>query len=995
MGITKDIIEAEFRTTGGSKVQKEMSEVQKNIALINNENEKLRVSKAKLEAQNKKGSAEWKKVNAQITENNKKLVANKGQLKVLQSQMKVTDMTTKQLKNNIFRLNKELDNTSKTVNRSRWDRLNKELKESQQQFDKLKGKTNSASKSMSSLKGVASTFLPVASVAGFITVVKSATTELFALTKQMQGDSVRSATVFGNELGYVEEEAAKVAAQMGLTNREFVASAAATADLLIPLGFTREESAKMSTELQGLSGALDEWTAGQHGAAQVSEILTKAMLGENEQLKQLGISIQMDSKEFKDLVKVKQEATGATTAQAKAMATLELITTKSADAQAAYNQEGNKLLRMQKSIRVGWQNMKESVIDYFKEDPVDKVRKEQVELNVLANKIFQANIKQEERVELINKMKALYPEYLGMIDAEKITNEELTLRLKDVNEEYANNIILMQEQQKVREQQEATDQKRKEAAEFEARLLRTQAKLGLKLQLTEELRGKTVDEQYQLLVKYVDKNKDLIENYDSIAVGMRVMNKNMADYKHTLKDVQSEEEQLNKIQEDKAKLLNALGVSEANPTTKSATTPATTTPTADPTTPDKVKLPTIKISEDDIEKEMAKLQDKEIEEYLKGVDRMRAIQEQYGLASAATVNEQALAEIRKLRDDKIITEQEYADAEKAIRENSLQEQIDRNLRYRMLQEENKLIELEAEELSYQERLAQEEIRYQEALSLEDQRYAIEVERAKGQKELLLELEIEHKDKLINVENTYTQRKADVIARQNAIEKGRLQIASAVADGIAQVVGEESALGKAALITKQGLALAAATIDLTRGLSATAAVGFPQNVPLIAAFIGQTAGFISTIKNATANTSSLGSRQEGGYAETGASDSEAKGIYHANEFIGNADSVRNPSVKQAYDIIDVAQKNGNISTLNLAQAMSAAVPGRQSGGYANESASSAPTTVNIPPELTEALIQNTQVMRKIQAEGVLGRWEWQTYKDGKQKMEDLEQDVGIS
>lgn len=83
----------------------------------------------------------------------------------------------------------------------------------------------------------------------------------------------------------------------------------------------------------------------------------------------------------------------------------------------------------------------------------------------------------------------------------------------------------------------------------------------------------------------------------------------------------------------------------------------------------------------------------------------------------------------------------------------------------------------------------------------------------------------------------------------------------------------------------------------------------------------------------------GSKQSGGFAETAASDSTPMGTYHANEFIGSAPSARNPSIRQVYNIIDLAQKQGRVATLNLPAVMASMgmLPnGRQSGGFASSS-----------------------------------------------------------
>lgn len=95
---------------------------------------------------------------------------------------------------------------------------------------------------------------------------------------------------------------------------------------------------------------------------------------------------------------------------------------------------------------------------------------------------------------------------------------------------------------------------------------------------------------------------------------------------------------------------------------------------------------------------------------------------------------------------------------------------------------------------------------------------------------------------------------------------------------------------------------------------------------IAAIVAQTIGQIS------------GSKKEGGYSNSGA-DSEPDGIYHKNEFIASAPAVRNPTVKPILDIINLAQKNGTIATLNLPAVLGSG--GRQSGGYSGGSTSSSP------------------------------------------------------
>ena len=89
------------------------------------------------------------------------------------------------------------------------------------------------------------------------------------------------------------------------------------------------------------------------------------------------------------------------------------------------------------------------------------------------------------------------------------------------------------------------------------------------------------------------------------------------------------------------------------------------------------------------------------------------------------------------------------------------------------------------------------------------------------------------------------------------------------------------------------------------------------------------------------TKKSGSKQSGGFAETSASDSTPMGTYHANEFIGSASTVRNPSIRKVYQIIDLAQKQGKAATLNLPAVMASmgmGATGMQAGGFASASSS---------------------------------------------------------
>jgi TP901 family phage tail tape measure protein len=72
----------------------------------------------------------------------------------------------------------------------------------------------------------------------------------------------------------------------------------------------------------------------------------------------------------------------------------------------------------------------------------ETLSKEQIELNRLVLAINDANDKYGVRSSLIKELQEKYPAFLGNLDAEKVSNEELKLRLADVNAEYTKKIFL-------------------------------------------------------------------------------------------------------------------------------------------------------------------------------------------------------------------------------------------------------------------------------------------------------------------------------------------------------------------------------------------------------------------------------------------------------------------------------------------------------------------------------------------------------------------------
>jgi hypothetical protein len=242
------------------------------------------------------------------------------------------------------------------------DKYNEKVKELQGLNGLLKDHRNNlktTSSTYDKLKTGATRFLGAAAAAFAADSIVRYGSELFKLGAEMEVLTAKAETVFGMALPLVNKAAEDNANAMGLTISQYTDAAAAIGDLLVPMGFTRDEAANVSVELTNLSGALSEWTGGQVTATQVSDILGKAILGERESLKQLGISIKEADVSARLAAKGLDNLTGASLEQAKAAATLELITEKSVDAQNAFAEGADTNIRKMAELQARFESVRE------------------------------------------------------------------------------------------------------------------------------------------------------------------------------------------------------------------------------------------------------------------------------------------------------------------------------------------------------------------------------------------------------------------------------------------------------------------------------------------------------------------------------------------------------------------------------------------------------------------------------------------------------------
>lgn len=134
-----------------------------------------------------------------------------------------------------------------------------------------------------------------------------------------------------------------------------------------------------------------------------------------------------------------------------------------------------------------------------------------------------------------------------------------------------------------------------------------------------------------------------------------------------------------------------------------------------------------------------------------------------------------------------------------------------------------------------------------------------------------------------------------------------------------------------------------------------------------------AGIVASAQIVTVASQVQPAFYKGGFTDTAFDDKKTAGVVHANEFVGSAAAVRNPSVKQFFDVIDYAQRTGAIQSLNLPAITSLGTHKAFSkGGYTSESVNT-PVAPIVPDDVLSVIRANTKAIADLQAHGVTGKW----------------------
>jgi hypothetical protein len=201
------------------------------------------------------------------------------------------------------------------------EKINRQLVKAEKNSRKLNDRLKEQEKRFRGLRSQAKKF----AVAG-AAMTAAVTLPALMMSKSMikaASDAEETANKFNAVFKQIAPEANKTADEFaqkfslaGSTARKMIGD---TGDLLVGFKFASKQALDLSTTVTKLALDLDSFQNFEGGVEGASRAITKALLGETESMKSLGVSIQQNTKEFRQQIKTVMATEKVTQRQAKAL----------------------------------------------------------------------------------------------------------------------------------------------------------------------------------------------------------------------------------------------------------------------------------------------------------------------------------------------------------------------------------------------------------------------------------------------------------------------------------------------------------------------------------------------------------------------------------------------------------------------------------------------------------------------------------------------------
>ena len=404
-------------------------------------NKEVKKSLRELEKAGKQTGESYTRLSAELAENNKKLATNREMTKKLSLQMGVTNMTMTQLKRHAADLQKQLDNTSEALHPEEYAKLNAQLTETKNRMNELKGVGKQVEMDLGKLVKSSATgaaflgnfYMKLAELAGtaFMWGI-----DILKQSKEMaaSADGITRAFNGLDQPGLLQN--LRAATKGTVSDLELMKAAVKAKDFQIPL----EDLGKYLQFAQ-----LKAQQTGESVEFLTESIVTGLGRQSVQILDNLGLSaseINAEVSKTGDFMQGVANIVEKQLAQAgeQYVSAADKVQQRSVTLQNIQLSIGQRFLSMSQGIDSVWTGILKAVDKFVAIPAEQKIRVERQEVNQLAGAILSASGNTEVRDKLIKEMNQKYPDFLRNLDLEKLTNEQLITRLRDVNQEYTKRI---------------------------------------------------------------------------------------------------------------------------------------------------------------------------------------------------------------------------------------------------------------------------------------------------------------------------------------------------------------------------------------------------------------------------------------------------------------------------------------------------------------------------------------------------------------------------
>ena len=404
-------------------------------------NKEVKKSLRELEKAGKQTGEAYTRLSAELTENNKKLATNREMTKKLSLQMGVTNMTMTQLKRHAADLQKQLDNTSEALHPEEYAKLNSQLTETKNRMNELKGVGKQVEGELAQI---------VKSRGVFIAMWGNIYAKLAEVGSQLLGQGIDFVKQ-GKEMAASADGITRAfngLDQPGLLQNLRAATQGTVSDLELMKAAVKAKDFQIPLEDLGKYLQFAQLKAQQTGES--VEFLTESIVtGLGRQsvqiLDNLGLSaseINAEVSKTGDFMQGVANIVEKQLAQAgeQYVSAADKVQQRSVTLQNIQLSIGQRFLSMSQGIDSVWTGILKAVDKFVAIPAEQKIRVERQEVNQLAGAILSASGNTEIRNKLIKEMNQKYPDFLKNLDLEKLTNEQLITRLRDVNQEYSKRI---------------------------------------------------------------------------------------------------------------------------------------------------------------------------------------------------------------------------------------------------------------------------------------------------------------------------------------------------------------------------------------------------------------------------------------------------------------------------------------------------------------------------------------------------------------------------